>query len=1017
MSLHRLSGGAGYQYLLRHTACGDAARVAGDGLVDYYARTGYPQGRWLGAGLVGLSADSPTPIRVGDVVSEEQLAHLYGAARHPVTGIPLGLRPQADPSRVVSGFDLTFTVPKSASILWGLGDEQTRAAVAGAHHAAVVDVLGLIEDRALFTRVGAQGAMQVGTRGMLAAGFDHWDTRHGDPNLHTHVIIANRVQGPEGRWRTLDGRTLFLAAVAMSEMFDDVFADHLAARLPIRWGFRSRGAQRTLAHEITGVGDDLLAAFSSRSTSITRELSELSARFHADHGRAPTRTEVVKLRQQATLATRPAKTPHPLGELLARWSETARRVTGRTPRQITAEALARDPGRRIRSAQVGDEAVNGIATLVSQGLVERRATFTEWNMWAETARATRGLRMTGLEERVHLVERVVDQVKAQCLPLNPPATHVPEKYRRRDGASVFTRAGEAKYAHPALLAAEQLLLTAHADPTGPALRVAAVEVGLHFRAPVRPQPSLADGLAPDQAAAVRQIATSGRRVDVLVGPAGSGKTTTLSALATLWQRIHGEDMVVGLAPSATAAHQLSAALGIPTENTAKWLHESHGAGAAHRAATLTELHDRRTQAVAAGNISEVRRIGGTITALTAQQETWQLRARQLLIVDEATLAGTLDLSHLVAQAQRAGAKVLLVGDHAQLGSVSAGGGFGMLARTGTPTQLHSLWRFTHQWEAQATRGLRTGDPTVVEDYRAHGRLHTGTPEVMLDEAYQNWATDRAAGRTSILVAADTGTVTELNTRAHDDAIAAGVVTGPLVTLGGQCGPDRGQVGAGDTIVTRRNDRTLHLDDGSHVHNGALWTVTATHKDGALTVQPSTGQGAGVRLPAAYVAEHVDLGYATTAHRAQGITVETSHALADPATSREALYVAMTRGRHANHAYLTRPAEVEDCHPRHVTGTRAADTRTILGAILANSQAELSATESLANTTTTQHLLAGYWNEHDSHPDRMITRSDHAEPDGPSGPVAPNTRDDQGFWDPPARSARGRTHAAAGRSIR
>ncbi len=260
---------------------------------------------------------------------------------------------------------------------------------------------------------------------------------------------------------------MFLAAVAMSEMFDDVFADHLAARLPVRWGFRSRGAQRTPAHEITGVGDDLLAAFSTRSASIASELAKLSARFHADHGRAPTRTEVVKLRQQATLATRPAKTPHPLGDLLVRWADTARQVTGRTPRQITAEVLFRDPGRPIRSAQVGDDVVTGIATMVSQGLVDRRATFTEWNMWAETARATRGLRMTGLAERVHLVERVVGQVKSQCVPLDPPVTRVPEKYRRPDGASVFTRAGEAKYAHPALLAAEQLLADRARRPDRP----------------------------------------------------------------------------------------------------------------------------------------------------------------------------------------------------------------------------------------------------------------------------------------------------------------------------------------------------------------------------------------------------------------------------------------------------------------------------------------------------------------------------------------------------------------------
>ena len=511
---------------------------------------------------------------------------------------------------------------------------------------------------------------------------------------------------------------------------------------------------------------------------------------------------------------------------------------------------------------------------------------------------------------------------------------------------------------------------------------------------------MADGLAPDQVTAVREIATSGRRVDVLVGPAGSGKTTTLSVLATLWQRVHGEGSVIGLAPSASAAHQLATALGIPTDNTAKWLHESQGPGAAHRAATLTELHERRTHAGAAGDVAEVRRIGGTITSLTSQQETWHLRARQLLIVDEATLAGTVDLSHLVTQAEQAGAKVLLVGDHAQLGSVSAGGGFGMLARTGTPTQLHSLWRFTHQWEAQATRGLRTGNPGVIEDYRANGRLHTGTLEAMLDEAYQNWANDRAAGRTSILVAADNVTVSELNTRAHDDALARGEVTGPLITLGGHCGPDRGQVGAGDIIVTRRNDRTLHLPDGGHVRNGALWAVTATHPDGALTVQPATGQGPGVRLPAVYVAEHVDLGYATTTHRAQGITVDSSHALADPATSREALYVAMTRGRDANHAYLTGPGATEDCHrPSHAPESRTPDAAALLGGILANSHAELSATETLAQASTARRAAAGHPVGLDADLDRMITGPDHAAQDGPSSRVGPNAEGYEGVRGP------------------
>jgi conjugative relaxase-like TrwC/TraI family protein len=952
MSLHRLSGGAGYQYLLRHTACGDARRAISDSLVDYYSRTGYPPGRWLGRGLAGLSMDSPTSISPGEVVSEDQLALLFGAGRHPVTGQHLGLAPRADTSRRVSGFDLTFTVPKSASVLWGLGDEPTRQAVADAHRAAVSDLLGWIEDRALFTRTGRNGVNQVATRGMLAAGFDHWDTRLGDPNLHTHVIIANRVQGPDGQWRAIDGRTLYLAAVAVSEMYDDVFADRLAARLPVRWGFRSRGANRTPAHEITGLSDELLAAFSTRSTSIAGELASLTARFRADNGRAPTRTEIVKLRQQATLATRPVKTAQPLGHLLTRWAATARRVTGLQPWQVTAEALSADPAQRVRAEQISTETVHRLAGMVADGLVDRRAVFTEWNIWAETARATRGLRMASLTERTQLLERVVAGVKAICVPLDLPALDAPEAGRGAD-TGMRIRAGEARFAHPELVAAEEHLVAAHADASAPALKAATVETGLHFRAPVRPQPALADGLSPDQITAVRHVATSGRRVDVLVGPAGSGKTTTLSVLATLWQRVHGDDSVIGLAPSATAAHQLSSALGIPTENTAKWLHETTGNGATRRAATITALRERRGNAIAAGDPAEVRRISATITALFADQQSWQLQPRQLLIVDEATLAGTLDLSRLVTQAENAGAKVLLVGDHAQLGAVTAGGGFGMLARTGTPAQLHSLWRFTSGWEAAASRSLRTGDPVAIEHYLAHGRLHAGPPEKMLDAAYTAWATDREARRNSILVAPDTATVSALNDRAHSEAVTRGTVTGSMLALGGSCGPDRGQVGAGDTIVTRRNDRTLRLPDGQHVRNGTLWTVTATHDDGSLTAAPLGGgatrdacdPGLSIRLPAAYVTEHVDLGYAITAHRAQGITVDTSHTLASPATSREAFYVAMTRGRDANHTYLiSDPAGEDGCGP--ATTPLAPDPTPLMAAILANTQAELSATETL-----------------------------------------------------------------------
>ena len=114
---------------------------------------------------------------------------------------------------------------------------------------------------------------------MIAAGFEHWDTRTADPNLHTHVVIANKVQGPDGRWRSVDSRALHHAAVAVSELYDNLVADHLARALPVRWSWRPRGPRRTPAFEIDGIGDDLLAEFSTRSAHIDAAMREVIDRL------------------------------------------------------------------------------------------------------------------------------------------------------------------------------------------------------------------------------------------------------------------------------------------------------------------------------------------------------------------------------------------------------------------------------------------------------------------------------------------------------------------------------------------------------------------------------------------------------------------------------------------------------------------------------------------------------------------------------------------------------------------
>ncbi len=159
----------------------------------------------------------------------------------------------------------------------------------------------------------------------------------GDPNLHTHVVIANKVQGPDGRWRSLDSRALHHAAVACSELYDTLLADAIGARLPVAWSWRGRGERRSPAFEIDGLDgldgldDDLLAAFSSRSVQIAAAVHELLEEFRIRHDREPTRREVLRLRQQATLATRPDKTVRPLPELLRRWRRAAAAATGTQP--------------------------------------------------------------------------------------------------------------------------------------------------------------------------------------------------------------------------------------------------------------------------------------------------------------------------------------------------------------------------------------------------------------------------------------------------------------------------------------------------------------------------------------------------------------------------------------------------------------------------------------------------------------------------------------------------------------
>ncbi|WP_281173256.1 MobF family relaxase [Actinotalea ferrariae] len=553
MSMHKLLAGDGYRYLTRHVAAGDAGLGPADSLVAYYEATGNPPGRWLGGGLAGIGDDATGRLRRDTPVSETAMAAVFRDGHDPLTREPLGRPYPGRADRPVVGYDLTFTIPKSASVLWALGDDATRAAVHAAHRAAVDQALEFVDRTVARTRVGHAGCRQVRTRGVLAAAFDHWDSRAGDPNLHTHVVLANKVQGPDGVWRSLDGKTVHAATVTVSALYDGLLADELSRRLPVRWSHRSRGERRNPAFELEGVGDALLAAFSNRAEQIHCAEQTWAADFAASHGRSPSRVETTRARQYLTRSTRPPKVVRPLRDLLAEWANRARAVTGVEPRDLAARALAGTYARGLRAHDIGAEVRAVVVAAVLDDVATRRSVWTTWNLGAAAARATLPLRMASPAERLRLLNEVTTAAAARCVHLDD--TREPDR----------VRVGEALYTSTKLLAAEKSLIDASEAPGA-----ATIDPQLIDNPRYRAHHQLAR-LARDQRAAVRAVLTSGRRLDALVGPAGSGKTTTLAGLAELWTENVGP--VIGLAPSATAARALEAALGVPCETTAKWLYD------------------------------------------------------------------------------------------------------------------------------------------------------------------------------------------------------------------------------------------------------------------------------------------------------------------------------------------------------------------------------------------------------------------------------------------------------------
>jgi len=874
---------------------------------EYYLGVGEAPGRWHGRGLAELG------LEVGGRVDERQLEALFARGLHPGTGERLGRTWRAD---AVTGFDLTFSAPKSVSALWALGNTDVAVAAMGAHRAAVEAGLAYLDTHAGLSRRGTDGVEQVKTEGLAVALFDHRTSRAGDPQLHTHALVINKVRCADGRWRTLDATELFHHKKSAGMIYQAALRNEMRARLGVTFGAGNEHGQA----EILGVPEQLPSLWSKRTAQIDSEAAPKVAEYEKLLGRTLTPSERVNVVKTAVLKTRPGKEHPELSALHGHWTTEAEQA-GFTSEQLLTSVRAAALSVGVQPPVAGDPVTDRalaqalahpVAEILAQSLAHPAGTDRQApsgtdgvlpqvlpETAADEAVAFASVRAAGQRRAVFSRADVAGQVAAH-LPTSglTAAQVVAEVERLTDFAvglsetvsvgdhphGVTPRVSDARYATVEVLNAEARILSlAERGRRGGYGRVPMPELMPHAKTL---------GLDSGQYLAVLELAGKGDFLSVLTAPAGAGKTRTLGAAAAAWQS--NGYRVVGLAPSARAAAELADATGGQADTLAKWLH----------------MRDRYAS-LPIGNKDWAR---------------YGLNERIVVLVDEASMANTLDLDRLIAAAAGAAAKVVLVGDPAQIGVINGPGGMlAALAHTGHATVLSEIHRFTQAWERKASLALRTGNKEGLTAYQAEGRMHACPDgDTALDQLFTHWSQARASGQDALMLARTRIDVDALNARARTAAVASGHVHGPAVTAG-----DR-EWQAGDVLRTRRNNRQLAFGD-SHVRNGDRFRVlgpgptTSQGGEPGLIVEDLAGRGRTI-LPAEYLALHCEYGWASTIDSAQGATADLGLVLVRPGLDREHLYVAMTRGRLGNHAYVTPDITDDDDHhvtphPKHLTGDR------------------------------------------------------------------------------------------------
>ena len=732
----------------------------------YYLDEAEPAGRWCGHGAAALGLDGPVTSRAREAFAGLLDGRLPDGSQ---VAQPVLRRDPNNPHGAKidirrCALDLVVSAPKSVSVLHALADPGTAAAVMAAHETAVQEALSYLERHASHGTRGHQGngqrAARVETTGLVAAAFTHTTSRADDPQLHTHLVVANLLHGVDGKWSAVDSRAMHRHARTAGCIYQAVLRGELTKTLGVGWGPVRRGVA-----EIIGIPKDLRKEFSSRRKAIEDELDRTGA-----SGR--------KAAQRAAYVTRPAKSHTPPTSLRASWAQRAEALGHPAP-AVVADSIGRAstpqwPGAASITAEM----------FGPDGLTKHATSFDRRDViQALTETLPAGAQVTSQQ-----LEATATQLLSHddAIPLLAPTS----------------ASGERRWSTRELLAAERLALAISAERTAiPSMAPATVAAVTESR-----------DLSAEQCATVTGLLTSPALVDVVTGPAGSGKTASLRAAADAW-RDNGVP-VIGCSLAAITARRLEAATGVPCASITR---------------TLADL-DRTDPAT--------DRPSG-------------LAPHSVVLVDEASMVGTRHYLRLAAHARAAGGKLVLIGDPAQLAEVDAGGMFAALVTVRDPLALSGNQRQSADWERDALSALRDGDTDrALAAYVTHGRVHLpGSPSrtrQQLAVDYVDHLGDCSDPHAVVALAATRRDVDRLNAEIREQLRAAGRLGPDAVVVPGE-NTDRGYA-TGDLVIVTSNDHQIGLLNGTRA-------TLADANPRTLSLLTETGQQ--ISVPTEWAAGHID----------------------------------------------------------------------------------------------------------------------------------------------------------------